>query len=109
MGWNKGYQIMEATVIGAYNLGILDKKLLKVLMEPYRGSDIDPGGKKDLKAKGGLSVEQVVCQVLKIKMPTKPKLPKNKSKWKPEHEKAHEEYVDAMYEAWSEATSRFGW
>lgn len=47
MGWNTGYTIFEATVIGAYDLGVLDKRLLAVLMEPYRGTDIDPGGSED--------------------------------------------------------------
>lgn len=44
MGWNAGYTIFESTVVGAYDLDKLDKGLLTVLMEPYRGSDIDSGG-----------------------------------------------------------------
>lgn len=63
MGWNTGYTIFEETVIGAYDLGKLDKPLLSVLMEPYRGSDIDSGGSQDLTSKDGLSVEEVVIKV----------------------------------------------
>ena len=62
MGWNSGYTIFEATVIGAYDLGKLDKDLLTVLMEPYRGTDIDSGGSCDLTAKDGKGVEQIVIE-----------------------------------------------
>ena len=48
MGWNTGYTIFEATVVGAYDLRKLDKEMLTVLMEPYRDSDIDSGGSEDL-------------------------------------------------------------
>ena len=41
MGWNREYTIFESTVMGAYDLGVLSKDLLTVLMEPYRGIDID--------------------------------------------------------------------
>ena len=62
MGWNSGYTIFEATVVGAYDLGLLNKDLLCVLMEPYRGSDIDSGGSHDLVAKDGLNVKEIVVK-----------------------------------------------
>lgn len=109
MGWNTEYTIMEATVIGAYNLGVLDEKLLKVLMEPYRDSDIDSGGSADLKAKDGKQVEEIVCGILGIKLPTKPKLPRDSDKWTDEQQAANDDYYDARHEAFHKATKRYGW
>lgn len=63
MGWNTGYTIFEATVVGAYDLGLLNKDLLEVLMRPYAGSDIDSGGSCDLRAKDGKPVEEIVLFV----------------------------------------------
>jgi len=63
MGWNTGFAIFEETVIGAYDLGKLDMQLLGVLMEPYRGTDIDSGGKMDLSTKDGKFIEQVVIEM----------------------------------------------
>lgn len=109
MGWNTGYEIMEATVIGAYNLGRLDKRLLKVLMEPYRGTDIDSGGSCDLRTRDGLGVEDVVCKVLGVQMPKKPKLPRDSSKWTEAQDDADRDYWNARYKAFGKATKRYGW
>lgn len=109
MGWNAGYEIMEATVVGAYKLGVLDKKLLKVLMEPYRNSDIDAGGSNDLKANDGKGVEQIVCSILGIRYPVRPKLPRNEDKWTDEQHNTSEDYYDACYKAFNKATKRYGW
>lgn len=73
MGWNSAYTIMEATVIGAYDLGKLDKELLLVLVEPYRGTDIDHGGSCGLKAKDGLDVSEVIVTVMGGTLPKRPK------------------------------------
>jgi len=69
MGWNSGYTVFEATVVGAYNLGKLDKDLLTVLMEPYRDTDIDSGGSRDLVAKDGKRVAQIVIELWGLEMP----------------------------------------
>ena len=50
------------TVVGAYDLGKLDKDLLAVLMEPYRNTDIDSGGSRELESKDGKGVEQIVVE-----------------------------------------------
>lgn len=63
MGWNTGYTIFEETVVGAYDLGLLNKDLLEVLMRPYAGSDIDSGGSCDLRSKDGKPVEEIVLLV----------------------------------------------
>lgn len=69
MGWNTGYTIFEQTVIGAYDLGKLDKDLLTVLMEPYRGTDIDSGGSQGLKTKDGKDVMRVVIETWGLEYP----------------------------------------
>lgn len=109
MGWNAGYRIFEATVVGAYDLGKLDKELLTVLMEPYRSSDIDSGGSENLRAKDGLDVEQIVCKVWGVEMPARPDLPADYRQWTPEQADANEEYWDARYRAFRSVTSQFDW
>jgi hypothetical protein len=109
MGWNSGYTIFEATVIGAYDLGVLDRRLLKVLMEPYRNTDIDSGGSRDLRTKDGKGVEQVVIEAFGMKMPEKPKLPKDYAKWTDDERKRNEAWHEAVYEKFRKVTSKFGW
>lgn len=103
MGWNTGYTIFEATVVGAYDLGKLDKALLEVLMEPYRGTDIDSGGSADLESKDGKRVEQIVIETFGLEMPKKPEgeYDDNPDAW----DKYHEE----VYEKMTEVTDYFGW
>lgn len=110
MGWNTGYTIFESTVIGAYNLGVLDKKLLAVLMEPYRGTDIDEGGCCDLKSKDGLGVEEVVLKVCGKKLPPKPDgfdLPHRKQT--EDQQNAAEEWYDKRSELFGQITQKHGW
>lgn len=102
MGWNKGYTIFEATVVGAYDLGKLDKELLSVLMEPYRGTDIDSGGSRDLKSKDGKGVEQIVIETWGLVMPSPPE-------GGMDEEGAWDEYLDAVYDQMSIVTLHFGW
>lgn len=103
MGWNKGYAIFEATAIGAYDLGKLDKDLLTVLMKPYRGSDIDRGGSKNLQTRDGKSVEQVVVETWGLEMPAAPALPYKQARdeW--------DEYCDTLNEQMRIVTDHFGW
>ena len=100
MGWNTGYTIFEATVVGAYDLGKLDKALLKVLMEPYRNTDIDSGGSRDMEAKDGKCVEQIVIEVWGLEMPTAP-LGGDEDAW--------HSFYDARYEQFREVCKVFGW
>ncbi len=102
MGWNTGYTIFEATVVGAYDLGKLDKELLEVLMEPYRDSDIDSGGSEDLKSKDGKVVEQIVIETWGMEMPTKPQGEEGDSEeW--------DDYREAVSSKFGEVTEIFGW
>lgn len=109
MGWNAGYTIFEATVIGAYDLGKLDKELLSVLMEPYRGSDIDSGGSRDLVANDGLDVVDVVCKIWELPLPARPNLPADHRQWTKEQDAMNEAYWDERYEAFRKVTDTYGW
>jgi hypothetical protein len=64
MGWNSGYKIVEKQVIGVYDLGILTKEVLETLVEPFRGTDIDAGGGRNLKSKDGKTFEEIVIEFL---------------------------------------------
>lgn len=103
MGWNTGYTIFESTVVGAYDLGKLDKALLKVLMEPYRDSDIDSGGSNELLSKDGKGVEQIVIETWGLKMPPKPAGDYD------DDPDEHDVYNDDVYELFRKVTDHFGW
>ncbi len=109
MGWNSGYTIFEAAVVGAYNLGVLNKKLLAVLMEPFRDTDIDSGGSHNLLSKDKKGVEQIVIETFGGKMPAKPKLPKDYKTWTPEQSDANDEYYEAVGKAFDKISNKFGW
>lgn len=103
MGWNQGYTIFESTVVGVYDLGKLDKDMLAVLMEPYRNTDIDSGGRVGLEAKDGKNVEEIVVAVMGGKVPARPPGGDDYDV------EADEQYMDAMYDAFSSVTRKFGW
>lgn len=109
MGWNSGYTIFEATVVGAYDLGKLDKKLLSVLMEPYRGSDIDSGGEMGLMSKDGLDVRQIVLKTWGLPIPERPDLPDDYKKWTRKQDAANEAYHELIYTAFRSVTNQFDW
>ena len=67
MGWSTGYTIYEDTVVSAYNTGQLTPELLKAIIAPYKDTDIDHGGKQDLKATDGLSADEIVLKLLRPK------------------------------------------
>ena len=102
MGWNQSYTICEATVIGAYDLGKLDKALLTVLMEPYRGSDIDSGGGYDLQTVDGKGIEQIVIETWGLSMPLPPAGEYvDNAEW--------EAYHESIWERFREVTDHFSW
>jgi len=61
MGNNQAYTQMEQTVIAAYDAGLRGEQLAPFL-EPYRGTDIDSGGKRDIKTSDGKDVEDVIIE-----------------------------------------------
>ena len=103
MGWNQGYTIFEATVIGAYDLGKLDKPLLAVLMEPYRDTDIDSGGSQDLCTRDGKGVMQIVIETWGLPMPEVPTPGDDGG------DDAWDAYHDAVYEQFCIVRDVFGW
>lgn len=64
MGWNQGYTVMERTVISTYDAGTLTADLLRTILEPYRGTDIDHGGCMDLVTHDGKSADDVILSML---------------------------------------------
>lgn len=109
MGWNAGYTIFEATVIGAYDLGKLDKDLLSVLMEPYRGSDIDSGGERGLLTKDGLNIMQVVLKTWGIDIPKEPDLPEDYETWTNAQSDENDRYQEDIWGRFNQVTEHFGW
>jgi hypothetical protein len=105
MGNNGAFTIMEATVVGAYRLGRLDKSLLEILLEPYRDSDIDSGGKEGLTGKDGLEVEEIIVKIMGGKLPVKPKPAKSYDDWTPDHD----QYANQLGAAFKRATKKFNW
>lgn len=103
MGWNAGYTIFEATVIGAYDLGKLDKDMLSVLMRPYSGSDIDSGGTCDLLSKDGKGVEEIVIETWGLEVPIKPE-----GEYDDDPE-AWDDYQEKVYELMRSVTTHFNW
>lgn len=103
MGWSTGYTIFESTVVGAYDLGKLDKEMLTVLMKPYQHSDIDSGGSEDLESKDGKKVEQIVIETWGLAMPAKPlgKYDDDPGAW--------DDYEDEVYELFTSVTKNFDW
>lgn len=63
MGWNAGYTVLEAQVIALYDLGVLTAAALDALLQPFRGTDIDSGGARDLVTKSGLTFNEVLLEV----------------------------------------------
>lgn len=103
MGWNKGYTIFESMVVDAYDLGKLDKDLLGVLMEPFRGTDIDSGGSQGLESKDGKGVKQIVIETWGLEMPKSPSASEdqNVDVW--------DDYLESIYKKMKIVTDHFGW
>jgi hypothetical protein len=117
MGNNSAYTAFETSVILCAKRGVLDKKLLADLMEPYRDMDIDSGGKVGtvvkFKCRDGiirkLEVEDVVINVFTGKYFEPPKLPKKFLDWSDAEQKLNDDYQERRSLAFNRITDRFGW
>jgi hypothetical protein len=109
MGWNTGYTIFEATVVGAYDLGKLDKALLSVLMEPYRRSDIDSGGEMGLRSKDGKDVTRIVIETWGLPYPELPDLPEDYRTWTVHQRDMSDTYQELVWDTFRRITKEFGW
>lgn len=69
MGNNQAFTTVERQLIGFYDVHALTPKVLDIICEGWRGTDIDLGGYKGLKAKNGLNVFYVVAEVLRTTIP----------------------------------------
>lgn len=65
MEWNSGYTAMETAIIAVYDTGTLTPEVLDKIMEPYKGTNCDSGGSRDIKTIDGLGVKEVICKVMK--------------------------------------------
>lgn len=111
MGWNAGYGIFEETVIGVYNLGKLDQDVLSVIMESYRGANLDrDNGENFTAANDGKDAEQIVIETFRLTMPEKPDLPEDAGLWSLKQWDADDKYYEETAELfWSIAKGKFGW
>jgi len=105
MGNNAAYTYMEASVIAAYNGGLRGEQLAPFL-EPYRNSDIDSGGRCDLKTIDGKDIDEVLLEAFG----TPEQLELYKRSLIEEDDDLRESLNDEVYDAISEITDgRFGW
>ena len=82
---------------------------LEKLMEPYRDSDIDSGGKRGLTSRDGLEVEDIVIKIWGLKVPERPKLPKDYRGWTEQQRQANEEHREKLHELFNHITDEAGW
>lgn len=119
MGNNAAFTAFEHAVLATYNRGVLDKKLLKDLAEPYRDCDIDSGGMVGTLSKPSdgpdgaarrLDVIEIVIQTWTGKVPEAcPKFKGEYKDWTPEQQQANEDYQERKWTAFNKITGTFGW
>ncbi len=109
MGNNQAFSSFEASVIAVYNRGVLDKKLLDALAKPYAGMDIDRGGMEGLLTKDRLDIDGVILKVYGVKLPPRPKLPKDWQKWTNAQRDANDAWQELKSEALNKIESKWGW
>lgn len=62
MAWSSGYEIVEKQIIGIYNLGKLDKEILRIIMESFSKTDIEYSGFSYNKSYDGKISEQIIIE-----------------------------------------------
>lgn len=67
MGWNSGYTAYEESVISVYDACRLTPAILKAVIAPYKHTDIDHGGCRDLKSNNGLTADEIVIKTFRPK------------------------------------------
>lgn len=98
MGNNAAFTHFEQTVILLYDKGALDPELLTNLGEAHRGTDIDHGGKIDLRSHDGFDVDELIVKVMMPERFEELKAVANR-----------EEYSDRFWDAVFEVTGKWGW
>ena len=104
MGNNAAYTHMEASVVAAYNAGLRGEQFAPFL-EPYRGTDIDSGGRRDILTSDGKGVEEVIIEAFGT--------PEQLEAWKEWLSSGYsDDFCDAAYDALDTIIGRdgrFGW
>ena len=108
MGDNSAYSYMEANVIAAYDAGLRGEQLAPFL-ELYRGTDIDSGGRCDLKTKDGLDIDAVLLSQFApekyVDLMAREPTDENAINF----DELYGSWVDEHYDAVNAVTKRFGW
>jgi len=104
MGWNQGFTLFEQQVIERYDQKTLNRDSLVAIMEMYRDTDIDSGGKAFLQSHDGKEVEQIVLETLGHQMPDKPSVPGTE-----EHGETWDDYFSEIQDQFYQVTDEFGW
>lgn len=99
MGWNEAYTIVEEQIVNLYDLGVLTLPVLDALCEPFRDTDIDSGGSRDLKSKDGKGMERIAVEL--IRPDFKPNVPDEAEDWDYSiHWDWYEEFSEIRGERW---------
>lgn len=64
MGWNTGWTIMEEQIMSLYELGSLSQPVLKAVLRPFVGTDVDEGGSSYPMSEDGKSFWQIVVEIM---------------------------------------------
>lgn len=64
MGWNAGGRVFEEQIIALYDADLLTPEILDRIAEPFKETDCDTGGFRDLTTKDGLNAAMVICKVM---------------------------------------------
>jgi hypothetical protein len=111
MGNNTIFNEMEFYVVTLYDKGVLDKELLSIIMERYRGdTDIGEGGYEGTLAKDGKDVHEIILYTFGIKLCNRPPVSYDCGKTLTDEEiDENETYYDWQYTEFSKITDKFGW
>ena len=64
MGWNEGGRVFEEQIIALYDAGLLTPGILDTIAAPFKETDCDTGGFRELESKDGLVAEMIICKVM---------------------------------------------
>lgn len=106
MGWNQGFKILEDTVLEVYEKGALNKEMLSILLNPYKGTDIDTGGWQEKKAKDGLDVIEIMIKTYYGELKKEPK--REDYETEEEYVLELEEYQDEIWDLYFEIQKAHG-
>ncbi len=108
MGDNSAYTYMEANMIAAYDAGLRGEQLAP-FMEPYRGTDIDSGGRCGLVTQDGLDIDAVILSQFAPEKYAELKARQPEEDLIEEYPTPYDEWVEEYSDAVDEVTGRFGW